>query len=848
MCDNNINLNKNQKSAVIKDESLNIEELTPLFQQYYGFKRDYPDCVVLMRCGDFYEAYGEDAEVFARDAELTLTSKEAGGGQRLAMAGVPYHAADIYIRSLIEKGHRLAIAEQMELPSAAKGLVRREVTRVVTKGTAMDPLLLDEKSGNFLACLAAGNDQLGMAIADVSTGQFLTTAFARSQERLAEELARFQPSEIVLAGSISKDLELTATINAQSAMPVAFPTAISFADAEALLKKTYNLGTLRGLGFQEAPQAAVAAASLLEYLRTTSLHYQVKLARPQAFHASDYMIIDATTRRNLELTETMTAHDRRHSLLGTIDKTNTAMGARLLRDWMLRPLISKTEIAERHSVCAAFLENSEACSSLRSALKRVMDIERLVGRITYGSANARDLLALAQSLNNLPDVIAAVEKFSPTRNLQNIQNRLDPHLELSELLENSIAPEAPLLLREGGIIKDGYNAELDELRFLRRDGKNWVAGLEERERKATGIRNLKVGYTSVFGYYIELSKANIAMAPAHYVRKQTLTNSERYIIPELKEYEAKILGAEEQIRKLEYDLFVDIRSKAAEYADSLRQVAQAVAELDVYASFANMAQEHEWVRPELVDDNLIDVQDSRHPVVEEACCGEFVPNDCRLDSDKYVIILTGPNMSGKSTWLRQVAQLVLLNQMGSFIPARMARLGIVDRIFTRVGASDDLHLGQSTFMVEMSETANIVNNATCRSLVILDEIGRGTSTFDGLAIAQSVLEYLHDKVRCLTLFATHFHELTRLERRLKGCRNCRVAVRDLPDEVVFLHKIVAGGADRSYGIYVARLAGMPSAVLERAEALLRRLENSSKRRQDREAQEQSNLAQTELFE
>ncbi len=831
----------------MSEKNIDISSLTPLFQQYYGFKRDYPDCVVLMRCGDFYEAYGEDAEIFAQDAELTLTGKEAGSGQRLAMAGVPFHALDVYLRALIEKGHRVAIAEQMELPSAAKGLVRREVTRIVTKGTAMDPQLLDEKSGNYLACLSAGGGQLGLAVADVSTGQFLTTSFEISKQRLAEELARFQPAEIVLAGSVSKDPELYSAVNAESAAPIAFPTAVALADAERLLMKEYNLGSLRGLGLQEQPQAAVAAASLLEYLRSTTLHYQVKLSRPQTFQAADYMIVDSTTRRNLELTETMAARDRRHSLLGVIDKTSTAMGARLLRDWMLRPLISKSDIEERHNVCAVFLENCEACDRLRSALKRVMDIERLVGRVTYGSANARDLLALAQSLNYLPQIKALVGEFAFARNLEDISARLDPHDELRELLEKSISSEAPLMLREGGLIKDGYCAELDELRYLRRDGKNWLASLEERERQATGIRNLKVGYTSVFGYYIEISKGNIAMAPAHYVRKQTLTNSERYIIPELKEYEAKILGAEEQIRTLEYNLFIDVRAKTAEYADSLRLLARAVAELDVYASFAEMARQHEWSRPELVDESVIDVRESRHAVVEEACGGEFVPNDCLLNTDKFIVILTGPNMSGKSTWLRQIAQLVLLNQMGSYVPASRARLGIVDRVFTRVGASDDLHLGQSTFMVEMSETANIVNSATCRSLVILDEIGRGTSTFDGLAIAQSVVEYLHDKVRCLTLFATHFHELTRLERRLSGCRNCRVAVRDLPDEVVFLHKIVAGGADRSYGIYVARLAGMPSAVLERAEALLRRLENSSKRRQERELQEQNSVSQAELF-
>ncbi len=832
-------------------EDIDVTALTPLFQQYYGFKSDFPDCVVLMRCGDFYEAYGGDAEIFARDAELALTSKEAGNGKRLAMAGVPVHALDVYLRALVLKGHRVAIAEQMELPSQAKGLVRREVTRVVTKGTAMDPQLLDEKSGNYLACVACGggaNPQLGLAIADISIGQFVATQFSAEASRLGEELSRFQPTEIVLAGQVSQKADLVAVINGEKGTPVARPQMISGRDAEQLIMKKYNLGSLRGLGLHEMPVAVEAAATLLDYVQNTVLHYQVELVPPRAFHSGDYMIIDNATRRNLELTETLVSHERKHSLLGTLDKTCTSMGARLLRDWLLRPLVVKDDIVERHNACASLLENCEDCERLRAALKRILDVERLVGRVSYGTANARDLLALAQSLHSLPEVSSLVERFASCRDLDNIRAHLDPHEELCALLERAISPDAPIVLREGGLICEGYDETLDELRHLRRDGKSWVAGLEERERQATGIKNLKVGYTSVFGYYIELSKSNIALAPAHYVRKQTLANSERYIIPELKEYEAKILGAEEQIRKIEYELFVAVRSRVAEYSQSLRQVARAIAELDVLSSFAEMARQHNWTRPQVVDENLIEMRDSRHPVVEEACAGEFIPNDCYLDDKKNIIILTGPNMSGKSTWLRQVAQVVILNQIGSFVPARSARLGIFDRVFTRVGASDDLHLGQSTFMVEMSETANIVNSATCRSLVILDEIGRGTSTFDGLAIAQSVVEYIHDNLKSLTLFATHFHELTRLERTLKGCRNCRVAVRDLPDEVVFLHKIVPGGADKSYGIYVARLAGMPSAVLDRAEALLRRLENTSRRRQQREqAEEGSGAQQGELF-
>ncbi len=818
----------------------NKEQLTPLFQQYFGLCEANPDCLVLMQCGDFYEAYGQGAEIFARDGEILLTAKEGGAGRKIPMAGIPLHTLEAYLRVLVAKGHRVAVAEQMALPSECKGIVPREVTRIVTAGTILDTQSLDDKDHNYLVCLVFGkNARVGFSAADVGTGDFYGCEFALDNiEQISEEVLRFQPSELIYVEQVadSKISDLIEKLKAQMRTLSLVPRIFSASNeiCEEMLKREFKLGSLAGLGLSEYKQGIAALACMLDYIKRIAMHHTITLEPPRLLANRSNLIIDLTTRRNLELVETLLGRERKGSLLEAVDSTCTSMGARKLKEWILRPLCDKDAIKLRHDLCQDLVENEEARAELRRELKTIVDIERLLARVSYGTFNARELLGIGTSLAKLPNFVQVVKRLkSPA--WQTIEKGLEQDaeelIELSHLLERAINPEAPLSLKEGGIIRQGYSAELDKLREFHSYGKEWLNHLEERERESTGIKNLKVGYTSVFGYYIEVTKANSKLVPIHYTRKQTLVNSERYIIPELKEHEVKVLGAQDQIKKLEYELFQELRAAAAAHTQALRRLAKLLAELDIYASFAQIAINRHWVRPELVEEPCAEIIQGRHPVVEQTL-GEFVPNDCHLSADKPMIILTGPNMSGKSTWLRQVAQIAILAQMGSFVPAQRAKLSIFDRIFTRVGASDDLHLGQSTFMVEMNETANIVNNSTAKSLVVLDEIGRGTSTFDGLAIAQAVVEYLHDGPKPLTLFATHFHELTKLGRTLKGCRNFRVAVKELPDEVVFLHKIVPGGADRSYGIYVAKLAGMPSALLQRAEALLKRMEQNKKSKSD----------------
>ncbi|MGM9992832.1 MAG: DNA mismatch repair protein MutS [Candidatus Bruticola sp.] len=812
------------------------EKLTPLFQQYFSLCEANPDCLVLMQCGDFYETYGPGAEIFAKDGEIVLTAKDGGAGRKIPMAGIPLHTLEGYLRTLVAKGHRVAVADQMAVPSECRGIVPREVTRIVTAGTILDTQSLDEKDHNYIVCLVFGkNGYTGFSAADVGTGDFCGSEFLSTDiEQIAEEVLRFHPSELVYAKqSASESTErLLELLKIQMRYLSFVPKVFSFSAqvCEERLKREFKLASLSGLGFAEHESAIASLACMLDYIHNIALNHTITLELPRLLVDQNNLILDQTTRRNLELTETLLGRERRGSLLGAIDETCTSMGARKLKEWILRPLCNVAEISLRHDRCEILVSQFEIRSELRNHLKGIADIERLLARVSYGTFNARELLAIGSSLAEVPSFIELIKRL-PSQAFAYIVDNLSADApefaELSQLLEKAINPDAPLALKDGGIIRSGYNEQLDELRQLYSNGKEWLSRLEERERESTGIKNLKVGYTSVFGYYIEVTKANSKMVPMHYTRKQTLVNSERYIIPELKEYEVKVLGAQEQIKKLEYSLFQEVRSAAAQRTPSLRRLAKTLAELDIYTSFAQTASSRGWVRPEISLEPCAEIIQGRHPVVEQTL-GEFVPNDCRLTSEKPIIILTGPNMSGKSTWLRQTAQIAVLAQMGSFVPAQKAVLSIFDRIFTRVGASDDLHLGQSTFMVEMSETANIVNNSTSKSLVVLDEIGRGTSTFDGLAIAQAVVEYLHDGPKPLTLFATHFHELTKLGRTLKGCRNFRVAVKELTDEVVFLHKIVPGGADRSYGIYVAKLAGMPKPLLQRAAALLKRMEQSRK--------------------
>lgn len=812
-----------QRREDFQDSELDFEVLTPLFQQYFGLKREHPQTVMLMRVGDFYEAYGEDAVTVARDADIVLTAKEAGGGRKVPMSGVPFFSLDTYLRLLVGAGHRVALAEQLEDARQAKGLVRRGVIRTVTAGTILDPSLLDEKKHNFLCGIAEVGTLYGVAFADVSTGEFVCTEFTNAWERLEEELVRFRPAEVVVAAGTSLEIEMLGLKERLGSSMSTWDSQPSVKQSQELLNRSFSGTPLKALDLDEASAALSASGLLLRYLQMTQGSQVLSLSPPRGYRSSEHMVIDSTSSRNLELIETLLGRQRRGSLLWACDFTCTSMGARRLRQWILHPLVDQEQIEARLEAVETLLEGDLVRREIRNRLQAVSDIERLSSRVAYGTANARDLLALARSLGELPEIASICERLSDST-LMRLTYEFGSLQGLQRELQRALAEEPPVSLREGGLIADGCHEDLDELRALRGSGQDYITRLQEEEREKTGIKSLKVGYNQVFGYYLEVTKSNLGSVPDHYIRKQTLANAERYFTPELKEYEARVLGAEDKIRELEYDLFTVLREKCAAEGETLRWVARCLSELDVLCGFAEGANRHRWVRPKIVPDNLLDIQGGRHPVVERAIDSRFVPNDVDLDSKRRLILLTGPNMSGKSTYLRQNALLVIMAQMGCYVPADSAVVGITDRVFTRVGASDDLHLGQSTFMVEMSEAANILRYATPRSLVVLDEIGRGTSTYDGLSLAQAIAEYLYHECQAKTLFATHFHELTRLAKRLRGCRNYRVAVREDRENIVFLHRIVPGGADRSYGIHVASLAGVPDPVLDRAKSLLDRLE------------------------
>lgn len=806
-----------------RDSELDFEQLTPLFQQYFGLKNENPQTLMLMRVGDFYEAYGEDAVTVSRDADIVLTAKEAGGGKKVPMSGVPFFSLDTYLRLLVSAGHRVALAEQLEDARQAKGLVRRGVIRTVTAGTILDPSLLDEKRHNFLCGIAEIGSLYGVAFADISTGEFVCTEFSNSWERLEEELIRFRPAEVVVSAGTPLEIEMTGLKERLGASLSTWDNQPGVKQSQELLSRTFSGTPLKALDLDEATAALSASGLLLRYLQMTQGSQVLSLSPPRGYRSSEHMVIDSTSSRNLELVETLLGRQRRGSLLWACDFTCTSMGARRLRQWILHPLVDQGAIEARLQAVETLLEGDSVRRELRNRLQAVSDIERLSSRVAYGTANARDLQALGRSLAELPELAALCERLDDST-LVRLTYEFTGLQTLQHELERALAEEPPVSLREGGLIADGYHEGLDELRTLRGSGKDWIAKLQEEEREKTGIKSLKVGYNQVFGYYLEVTRSNLSSVPDHYIRKQTLANAERYFTPELKEYEARVLGAEDKIRELEYDLFTALRESCAREGETLRWVARCLSELDVLCGFAEGANRHRWVKPTIVQDNLLEIQGGRHPVVERATDSRFVPNDLELDHKRRLILLTGPNMSGKSTYLRQNALLVIMAQMGCYVPADAAVIGITDRVFTRVGASDDLHLGQSTFMVEMSEAANILRYATARSLVVLDEIGRGTSTYDGLSLAQAIAEYLYHECQAKTLFATHFHELTKLARRLRGCRNYRVAVREDRENIVFLHRIVPGGADRSYGIHVASLAGVPEPVLERAKSLLDRLE------------------------
>lgn len=802
-------------------------QLSPMMQKYMETKAEYPDCILFYRLGDFYEMFFEDAVTTSRELELTLTGKQCGLEERAPMCGVPYHAVDTYLNRLVSKGYKVAICEQVEDPKTAKGLVKREVTRVVTPGTNLNACVLDEGKNNYIMCVVYLSDHYGLAIADVTTGDFYTTE-VDSDRKLLDEISKFAPSEIVcneaffVSGIDLEDLRHRLNITISSLESWYFDDEM----CERTLSEHFHAATMEGLGLKDYPCGMVSSGALLKYLLETQKTDLSHLSHIQAYTTGKFMVIDSSTRRNLELVETLREKNKRGSLLWVLDKTKTAMGARMLRSYIEQPLIEKEEILARQAAIRELNQNAISREEIREYLNPVYDLERLIGRIVYKTANPRDFIAFKSSLSMLPYIKSLLQDFTSPL-LGEICEQLDPLEDLYQIIENAIVEEPPLAIKEGGIIKDGYHEDVDKFRQAKTEGKTWLADLEAKEKEATGIKSLKIRYNKVFGYYLEVTNTFKDMVPEHYIRKQTLTNAERYITPELKELEDMILGAEEKLTSLEYDLFCEIREHLAAQVLRIQQTAKAIAKLDVFASLALVAERNNYVCPKINEKGLIDIKNGRHPVVEKMTSNDmFIANDTYLDDHKNrVSIITGPNMAGKSTYMRQTALIVLMAQIGSFVPASSANIGIVDRIFTRVGASDDLASGQSTFMVEMTEVANILRNATSDSLIILDEIGRGTSTFDGLSIAWSVIEHVCNPkiLGAKTLFATHYHELTELEGTLDGVNNYCIAVNEKGDDIVFLRKIIKGGADKSYGIQVAKLAGVPEPVIDRAKEILQQL-------------------------
>ena len=802
-------------------------QLSPMMQKYMETKEEYPDCILFYRLGDFYEMFFEDAVTASKELELTLTGKNCGLEERAPMCGVPHHAVDTYLNRLVSKGYKVAICEQMEDPKTVKGLVKREVTRVVTPGTNLNVSALDEGKNNYIMCIVYLSDRYGIAIADVTTGDFYVTE-VDTDRKLIDEISKFAPSEIVcneaffVSGIDFEELRHRLNIVISSLENWYFDDEL----CKRTLSEHFHAATMEGLGLKDFPCGVVSSGALLKYLLETQKTDLTHISHIQSYTTGKFMIIDSSTRRNLELVETLREKNKRGSLLWVLDKTKTAMGARTLRGYLEQPLIEKDEITARQAAIRELNQNAISREEIREYLNPVYDLERLIGRIIYKTANPRDFIAFKSSLSMLPYIKNLLEDFSSPL-LGEICEELDPLEDLYSLIDASIVDEPPLNIREGGIIKDGYREEVDKFRHAKTEGKNWLADLEAREKEATGIKNLKVRYNKVFGYYLEVTNSFKDMVPDYYMRKQTLTNAERFITPELKELEDMLLGAEDKLTSLEYDLFCEIREHLAGEVIRIQKTAKAIAKMDVFASLALVAERNNYVCPKINEKGVIDIKGGRHPVVEKMIDHDlFIANDTYLDCHKNrVSIITGPNMAGKSTYMRQTALIVLMAQIGSFVPAFSANIGIVDRIFTRVGASDDLASGQSTFMVEMTEVANILRNATADSLIILDEIGRGTSTFDGLSIAWSVVEHVCNPkiLGAKTLFATHYHELTELEGTLHGVNNYCIAVNEKGDDIVFLRKIIKGGADKSYGIQVAKLAGVPDPVIERAKEILQEL-------------------------
>jgi len=828
-------------------------KLTPAMKQFHHFKAKYPDAVLFFRMGDFYETFYEDAETCSRVLGLTLTSRNKNSDAPIPLAGLPFHAVDGYLKKMILAGYKVAVCEQVEDPKTAKGCVRRDVVRIITPGTLTDDMLLDDKEDNFLCAVHLGRKSAILSWVDISTGHFFVQEVA--ENKLIDELMSLSPKECLLpekrgelfAGDFTK---LSAQIKQQTSAIITERPGwyFDYHSAEKNLLKHFGTNTLEGFGIKSGSEFIPPAGAILEYLKETQRTALGHINSIKVVNKAKYLQVDQTSLRSLEILRTIRSEDRKGSLLASIDCTLTGMGARMMRGWVCMPLCDVERITARQEAVAEFCGNSRRLEQLRAGLKNFADLERIAARISTFRTNPKDLLALAATLRKVA-VIRSILEGCECGGLKNSAAHCDSMDELADMLEAAIIPDCPTHLRDGGVINGGFNAELDRLRNISTDGKSWLAEYQQREIERTGLTNLKMGYNRVFGYYIELNRAAADKVPVEYVRKQTIKNAERYITEELKNYEDEVLGARDRALELELKLFEQIRTETTKYVKRLQSLADAIAKIDCIASLAQLAISRGYTRPVVDDSPVMEITDGKHPVVAENLGSEFVSNDIAIGGgNKDVIIITGPNMSGKSTYIRQTALLVILAQMGSFIPAQSARIGLVDRIFTRVGASDELTRGQSTFMVEMTETANIINNASSRSLVILDEVGRGTSTYDGLSLAWAITEHIANKIRCRTLFATHYHELTELSEILANVKNCNVAVREWNDNVVFLHKILPGGTDKSYGIHVAKLAGLPAAITNRSREILSDLESTfSKEAQDEKLSKNKTVSEEGLL-
>lgn len=808
-------------------EQIAIEDLTPMMQQYMETKKQYQDCILFYRLGDFYEMFFDDALTASKELEITLTGKACGLEERAPMCGIPYHAVEGYLTKLVSRGYKVAICEQVEDPKLAKGLVKRDVIRIVTPGTNLNVQSLEESKNNFLMCITYTPTRIGISVADVTTGDYYLTE-VEDLRKLNDELMKYEPSEVIcneaflVSGFDVDDLRGRYHVSVNALEVHVFDDD----GCKRVLLRHFKVNSLIGLGIEEFPVGMIAAGALLQYLYETQKTELAHFTHIYPYLTNKYMLLDSSTRRNLELAETLREKQKRGSLLWVLDKTKTAMGGRLLRSMIEQPLIDKAEMEKRLDAIEELNRDSVSRDEIREYLNPIYDLERLLSKVTYKTANPRDFIAFRNSLEMLPAIKKVLKGFEKEE-LAGIEKDIDGLEDIYQLILNSIEEEPPITIREGGMIRDGFDETIDMLRRAKHDGKQWLAELEEQDRERTGIKNLKIKYNKVFGYYFEVTNSYKDMVPEDYIRKQTLANAERYTTPRLKELEDTILNAEDKLTALEYDMFCKIRESIAMELERIQRTAKAIAKLDVYASLSLVSERNRYVRPKLNEKGVIDIKDGRHPVVEQMISNDlFIANDTFLDNGNHCIsIITGPNMAGKSTYMRQTALIVLMAQIGCFVPAKSANIGIVDRIFTRVGASDDLASGQSTFMVEMNEVANILRNATANSLLILDEIGRGTSTFDGLSIAWAVIEHISNRklLGAKTLFATHYHELTELEGKMNNVNNYCIAVKECGDDIVFLRKIIKGGADKSYGIQVAKLAGVPDMVIDRAKEIVEQL-------------------------